>query len=201
MYFLPKILKRIRLSSKKNCKIDKRSKTLGGCTLLNVIVDKYTYIGMDNTIVNAEIGAFCSIAGSCMIGGGGHPLSFVSTSPVFCAGKNVLGVNFSNNEFEPYAHTIIGNDVWIGGRCLIKAGIKIGNGAVIGMGSVVTHDIPDYEVWAGNPAKFIKKRFDDTTITNLLESEWWKMNDSELKKYGESMNNPSAFLTLKKENK
>lgn len=199
MYYLPKILKRLKLSSKKNCKLDKKSKVLGGCALLNVTTGKYTYIGKDNTIVNTEIGAFCSIAGNCMIGGGEHSISFVSTSPVFCSGRNILRTNLAQNSYEPFSHTKIGNDVWIGGRCLIKAGVQIGNGAVIGMGSVVTKDVPAYEIWAGNPAKLIKKRFDDEVAEQLLMSEWWKLEDEQLRKLGDSFANPAAFLSFVKE--
>ena len=53
---------------------------------------------------------------------------------------------------------VIGDDVWIGSRSLIMKGVHIGNGAIIGAGSVVTKDVPPYEIWAGNPAHFIKSR-------------------------------------------
>lgn len=149
MYYLPKILKKLRFSSIKNCKLDKKSKVLGGCTLLNVTLGKYSYIGSDTSIINADIGAFCSIAGNCMIGGGEHPIHFISTSPVFHSGSNCLKTNFASNEFSPYSKTEIGNDVWIGARCLIKGGVKIYDGAVLGMGSVCTHDVPPYEIWGG----------------------------------------------------
>ena len=199
MYYIPKILNRLKFTSKKNCNISKKSKILGGCSLQCVSVGKYTYIGSNSIIVNAEIGAFCSIAGGCMIGGGSHPLAFVSTSPVFHSGKNCLKKNFSNILYNPYQKTIIGNDVWIGARCLIKSGISIGTGAVIGMGSVVTHDVPPYEVWAGNPARCIKKRFSNDICDALLKSEWWNYSERELKQYGELFNNPNKLIAALKE--
>ena len=195
MYYIPKILKKLKPSSKKNCRIEKKSKVLGGCSLLNITMGRYSYIGMDTSIVNTDIGSFCSIAGNCMIGGGEHPVHFVSTSPVFHQGRNCLKTNFASNEFEPYRRTKIGNDVWIGARCLIKGGVSIGTGAVIGMGSVVTHDIPPYEIWAGNPARFIKKRFEDSSINVILESEWWKWDEEQLHILGESFNDLSAFIS------
>ena len=59
---------------------------------------------------------------------------------------------------EEVRPVVIGNDVWIGGRVTILPGVHIGNGAVVGAGAVVTKDVPDYAVVAGNPAKIIKYR-------------------------------------------
>ncbi len=67
----------------------------------------------------------------------------------------------------------IGNDVWIGYGAIILSGVCIGHGAVIGAGSVVTKDVGNYEIVAGNPARLIRKRFDDETITQLLALKWW----------------------------
>lgn len=66
----------------------------------------------------------------------------------------------------------IGNDVWIGDNVVILKG-KIGDGAVIGAGAVVTRDVPPYAIVAGNPARVIKYRFDDETIRKLLKEKWW----------------------------
>lgn len=67
----------------------------------------------------------------------------------------------------------IGNDVWIGAGSIILSGITIGDGAVIAAGSIVTKDVEPYTIVGGNPAKFIKKRFDDKTIEKLLATQWW----------------------------
>ena len=63
---------------------------------------------------------------------------------------------------------IIGNDVWIGYEAVILAGVKIGDGAIIGTRAVVTKDVPPYSIVGGVPAKSIRKRFDDETIVELL---------------------------------
>lgn len=91
-------------------------------------------------------------------------------------------------------HTTIGNDVWIGSRAIILGGTNIADGAVIGSGSVVTKDIGPYEIWAGNPAKFIRKRFDDQTIEKLLESKWWDWSDEKLLLKGSDFIDVEKFI-------
>ena len=76
--------------------------------------------------------------------------------------------------------TIIGNDVWIGRESVIMPGVKIGDGAIIGAYSVVTKDVPPYSVAGGNPAKFIKKRFDEELIELLLKIKWWDFEPEKL---------------------
>ena len=74
----------------------------------------------------------------------------------------------------PYkGDTEVGNDVWIGYEATVMPGAKIGNGAIIASKSVVISDVPAYSVVGGNPAKVIKYRFDDSTISELLEIAWW----------------------------
>ena len=60
--------------------------------------------------------------------------------------------------FEKEKEVVIGNDVWIGANVIILPGVRVGDGVIIGAGSVVTKDVEDYTVVAGNPAKVIKRR-------------------------------------------
>ena len=76
--------------------------------------------------------------------------------------------------------TVVGNDVWIGRESVIMPGVKIGDGAIVAAYSVVAKDIPPYSVFGGNPARFIKKRFDDDLIELLLRLKWWDLPDEEL---------------------
>lgn len=76
---------------------------------------------------------------------------------------------------------IIGNDVWIGSHALILGGVKIGDGAVIGAGAVVTKDVPPYAVVGGVPARIIKYRFSQEIIDKLLEIKWWNLPENILK--------------------
>lgn len=77
--------------------------------------------------------------------------------------------------------TTVGNDVWFGFESLIMPGVTIGDGAIIGSRSVVTKDVPPYTVVAGSPARVIRKRFDDTTIDQLLALKWWDLPDEQVK--------------------
>lgn len=70
--------------------------------------------------------------------------------------------------------TVVGNDVWIGMDATILPGVTIGDGAIIGAKSVVTKDVPPYTVVGGNPARELKKRFDDATTEKLLALQWWE---------------------------
>ena len=162
--------------------------------LVESVLDDYSYIGANSTILHTRIGKFCSISNYCAIGGGSHPLNWVSTSPVFNNSKSILNFRITDMPYNPFAETIIGNDVWVGSHCLIRAGVKISDGAVIGMGSVLTHDVGPYEVWARNPAKLIKKRFTDEEIEKLVKTEWWQWSEEKIQKYSDKFNNISAFL-------
>ena len=194
-YYMIRILRKfIFFSSVKSSVIDKTSKIGLNNQIFHCNINRYTYTGENCNIIEAEIGSFCSIASNCIIGGAAHPVDWVSTSPVFHKGRNVLNKNFSDNAFEPYQKTIIKNDVWIGSNSLVKAGVTIENGAVIGMGSVVTKNIPPYEIWAGNPARFIRKRFDDETINALISLKWWEWDNNKLSEYAKYSNVVNEFI-------
>lgn len=87
------------------------------------------------------------------------------------------------------------NDVWIGSHVLIKSGVTISDGAVIGMGSVVTHDVGPYEIWAGNPARMIRKRFNDGTVENLKQIKWWNWNEEKIKEYAAYFSDSNEFIS------
>jgi virginiamycin A acetyltransferase len=69
--------------------------------------------------------------------------------------------------------TVVGNDVWIGQNATFMPGVHIGDGVIIAANSVVTRDVPAYHIAGGNPARLIRKRFDDALISYLLEIKWW----------------------------
>lgn len=193
-YLLSKIIKKLHLRAIIGSDIHKTSKVCAGSQLVNVVMDKYSDVGYDCTIVNTKIGAFCSLGANITIGGASHTIDWVSTSPVFNKNKDHLPKKFSNHEFDYQIRTSIGNDVWIADKVLVKAGVTIGDGVVVGMGSVVTRDIPPYEIWAGNPAKFIKKRFEDEVVSELIKIRWWDWEDDKISKYAFLFNDISSFV-------
>lgn len=178
-----------------NSKIDKTAAISSGTKFYRSSIDKYSYIGRNNFIIDTRIGRFCCIGPGCNIGGTSHPLDWVSTSSVFHKWDNILKKNFSRHEYDIFSQTEIGNDVWIATNVMVKAGVKISDGAVIGMGSVVTKDVGPYEVWGGNPARFIKKRFDDETISRLINIKWWELSEIELEQKAKYFNDIDLFLT------
>lgn len=176
--------------------VDKTAAISFGVKFYRSKLGKYSYINRGCFITDTEIGNYCSIAMGCQIGGTSHPLDWVSTSPVFHKWENIMKKNFSRHEFMIFQKTKIGNDVWIGTNTLIKAGVTIADGAVIGMGSIVTKDIGPYEIWVGNPAKMIKKRFNDETIEKLLKLQWWNWDDDLIKQSAQYFNNVNKFLNM-----
>jgi len=151
-YFLSKINDIFHHASFRKTKIEQKSMVGAYSSVYRSSIDSYSYIGKHCLIVLAEIGKFCSIGNYCFIGNPEHPLSFVSTSPVFYGGYKIFlkKVKMGDLIYDSFPKKVfIGNDVFIGNNVVIKDGVKIGNGAVIAAGSVVTKDIPDYEIWGG----------------------------------------------------
>ena len=124
------------------------------------------------------IGKFCAIASGVkfIMNGANHQIDPISTFPFAIFENGWEKINTGVDLSKKYPHKgdiIIGNDVWLGFEALIMPGVKIGHGAVIASRAVVTKDVPDYAIVGGNPAKIIRKRFDDATIARLLNIAWW----------------------------
>ncbi len=139
-----------------------------------------------------------------MVARRGHPTrGFISTSPAFHLGRAMIDTYVEQDVYEPYEHTelngaqwdtIIGNDVWIGTRTMLIGGIHVGDGAIIGAGSIVTKDVPPYAVVAGNPARVIRYRFEEETIRKLEKIKWWNQEDTWLKENAVLFRNVDEFM-------
>lgn len=168
----------------------------GGVKLTASRVGAYCYIQSDSIVNHSEIGPFSSIAGGVIIGLGDHPLTMVSTNPIFYDPEQPLPKFFVTERLftDIFPKTVIGADVWIGQRAMIKAGVQIGVGAVIGAASMVTRDVPPYTIAAGNPCRPIKLRFSENVCARLIESQWWTYQEAELLEVAPLFSNPEAFL-------
>lgn len=140
------------------------------------VTHHYDFIG-DKLI----IGKFCQIAAGVnfVMNGANHQMNAVTTFPfyIFEGWKQKVP---PLNKMPLKGDTIIGNDVWIGQNVTILPGVHIGDGAIIGLNSVVGSDVAPYTIVAGNPAKVIRKRFDNQLIKLLLKLKWWDKSVKEI---------------------
>ena len=142
----------------------------------SVQIGDFSYVStkipdFQNDETKLTIGKFCSIAEKTIfVLGGEHRTDWCTTYPF-----NVLMDGFDNIKGHPKTKgdIVVENDVWIGISSLILSGVRIGNGSVIAASSVVTKDVEPYTIVGGNPARVIRKRFDEQTIKKLEEIQWW----------------------------
>lgn len=144
------------------------------------VTHHYEFIG-DKLI----IGKFCQIGEGVefVMNGANHQMNCATTFPFYIfEGWNEQQREPELSDLPLKGDTVIGNDVWIGQNVTIMPGIHIGDGAVVGLNSTVTRNIPPYSVAAGNPAVIIRKRFDDEFIELMLRLKWWDKNIEEVRK-------------------
>jgi acetyltransferase-like isoleucine patch superfamily enzyme len=122
------------------------------------------------------IGRYGSIAdGVEILLGGNHRLDWVTSYPfpalprLWPKAAGVTGFDTTRGD------VVIGHDVWLGSQCMVMSGVTIGHGAVVAARAVVTRDVPPYAIVAGNPARIVRLRFDEPTVTALLATTWWDL--------------------------
>ncbi|BCP55101.1 type B chloramphenicol O-acetyltransferase [Kaistia sp. 32K] len=136
-----------------------------------------------NDVDRLIVGSFCSIgtgASFMMAGNQGHRNDWITTFPFFYVPEEPAFAG-ALDAYRPAGDTVIGNDVWIGAEAMIMPGIRIGDGAAIGSRALVTKDVEPYAIVGGNPARVIRKRFDDETIALLMEMAWWDWDLAEIR--------------------
>ena len=158
----------------------------------NIIVGDFTYIAdsdFESHVTHLYdwngdrliIGKFCQIASGVefVMNGANHQMNAVTTFPFYTL-EGWKASPPAKSDLPLKGDTVIGNDVWLGQNSVILPGVRIGDGAIIGANAVVGSDIPPYSVAVGNPARVIRKRFDDEMIDLLEKLSWWDKSIEEI---------------------
>jgi len=173
---------------------------IGDFTCINrSVINSYSGIGALTYISDSEVGRYAMIGSRVSIGGFEHPTNWLSVA-AFQWGQSTENWDVSQdtkkklrkNTKPNYLKTIVGPDCWVGNNSVVLSGVKLGVGCVIGAGSVVTKDVKNYDIVVGNPARLLRKRFDNKTVLELIESKWWelpleKITDLDFKNIDESL--------------
>jgi acetyltransferase-like isoleucine patch superfamily enzyme len=130
------------------------------------------YVKVRQAINDVIIGNYCSIGEGTRILEYNHQFQRLSS---YYYKSNIFKENLLE-DIQSKGEIVIEDDVWIGNNCIILSGVHIGRGAVIGAGSIVTHNVVPYSINAGNPSRMIKKRFSDSIIDEIEKTKWWDDN-------------------------
>ena len=157
----------------------------------DVSIGDYSYVNKNSSVENCTIGKYCSISSGVYICPFEHDLAAVSTHPMFHA------VGKCADRRRPVE---IGNDVLISLNAIILEGVKIGDGAVVAAGAVVTKNVEPYEIVGGVPARQIGYRFPKEAIRQLEESRWWDWSREEIERNKARFSDIRSFLRENSEN-
>jgi phosphonate metabolism protein (transferase hexapeptide repeat family) len=149
-----------------------------------VSMDDYSYVVDDGQITYTSIGKFCSIAAMTRINPGNHPMQRTTQAHFTYRSSAYFPGEADDAEFFAWRrqhHVHIGHDVWIGHGAIILPGRNVGTGAVIAAGAIVTKDVPAYTIVAGNPARIVRRRFDERTAERLAALAWWNWSHDALR--------------------
>ncbi len=163
--------RRARLSG--TVSLEKKIHFFNNVTVRDCSFGSYSYVAPYGHLLFADVGRYCSIGNNVAVGGSNHPMEHVSTSPAFYD-KLFGGQAWTPPPYDRRGDRVtIGNDVWIAAHALVLPGVTIGDGAVVGMGAVVAKDVEPFAVVVGNPARVVRRRFDDTLCERLAALAWW----------------------------
>ncbi|WP_315721287.1 MULTISPECIES: chloramphenicol acetyltransferase [unclassified Bradyrhizobium] len=158
---------------------------VGARTILNeVAMDDYSYVVNDAQITYTTIGKFCSIAAMTRINPGNHPMHRATQAHFTYRASAYFPGEPDDADFFAWRrqhHVDIGHDVWIGHGAIVLPGRNIGTGAVVAAGAIVTKDVPDYTIVAGNPARLLKRRFPEDIAERLRRLAWWDWDHDALR--------------------
>ena len=152
--------------------------------LLDVEMGDYSYVVNDAQMTYTTIGKFCSIAAMTRINPGNHPMHRATQAHFTYRASAYFPGEADDAEFFAWrkSHRVhIGHDVWIGHGAIVLPGRRIGNGAVVAAGAIVTRDVPPYTIVAGNPARPVRRRFSDEIAGRLARLAWWDWDHESLR--------------------
>jgi len=164
-------------------------------TIVESVLGDYSYVMENVSITYASIGKFCSIAAYSCINPVNHPV-WRAALHHFTYRSRSYGLSSEDDEtlfdWRREDRVVLGHDVWIGHGAILLPGVRIGTGAAIGAGTVVSRDIEPFSIAVGVPARPIRKRFDDETAEALLRIRWWDWDQKRLSESLEDFRRLSA---------
>ena len=183
-----------------DCKVGRYCEIRERVLMRSSTLGDYSYIERHCEVIYTRIGKFCAIAANVRLNALNHPVDRVSQHKFtyrpneYFTGKK-LDSGFRKQRMEQ-GQVTLGHDVWVGHGAIVLPGVSIGNGAVVGAGAVVTKDVAPYAIVAGNPAGFIRWRFEPDTVARLQKLCWWDWSHDRLADAVEDMANMNvdAFL-------
>ncbi len=168
----------------KECTLGRYTEIADQANLTESVLGDYSYVMERCDIIYSDIGKFANIASEVRINPGNHPMDWASQHH-FLYRLRRYGFGQEDNRaffnWRRLQRVTIGHDTWIGHKAIILPGVRIGNGAVVAAGAVVSRDVPPYTVVAGVPAKPVRQRFPEAIWRSLEKISWWDWDHETLK--------------------
>ncbi|MCB5173975.1 LbetaH domain-containing protein [Microvirga lenta] len=169
----------------RDCRLGRYTEVGARTTMVETTLGDYSYIVHDGETAYTTIGKFCSIASHVRINPGNHPMWRASQAHFSYRSRQYWPEEDDEETFFDWrrSHAVaIGHDVWIGHGVVVLPGKTIGTGAILGAGAIVTRDVAPYTIVGGNPARVIRRRFDESVSERLQELAWWDWDHERLRR-------------------
>lgn len=165
--------------------------------IYNCELGDFTYTGRNFTAWHSKIGKFCSISWNVSIGGANHDYNRISQHAFLYSPQFHIIDSSQEQKYNRFTEVCeIGNDVWIACNAVICRGVKVGDGAVVAAGAVVTKDVEPYTIVAGVPAQLIKRRCNRELADRLVQSAWWNLSSKIIKENIDLFNAPINEISV-----